>query len=545
MSDVDLIIEVQRHLEDVGRIAALDTRKETMSSVDLRRELECTICLSMYSDPVMLRCGHNFCRVCIDRVLETQRWSGAYSCPECSASYMTRPDLLRNIKLRNIVENFPPTTDLNESTVTCTYCIHAPVPAVKSCLMCEASLCDNHLKLHSQSPEHILCGPITSLENRKCPIHKKVPEYFCTEDGTCVCVCCLVGEHIQHKTEPLDEACEKKKNKMKDVLQEAIKQKEETEERVQMLQERKTKAQERVTGETEKITAMFRDLRTQLEALEMKVQSQISRQGQQVSLACDDAIPQLELKIEELQRKISAIEELCNKTDPVTVLQESDTCGLCTTNDTGNYSKQLNDDGDEDVAGISQTLYRGLSDIITQFIGGMSLLKSADILLDDRTASNLLQISDDKKTAFFSPRHMVLSTAKIFYDQTQVISSQSFWSGRHVWEVSFLETPLWRVGICYPSIARRGPPSQIGQNSKSWCLQGCGTQYSVVHDSICIAIPGFISSSGVKIYLDYEAGQISFYEMCIPVRHLYTFTADFNRPLHAAFYFNKGCVKID
>ncbi|CAI9623681.1 unnamed protein product, partial [Staurois parvus] len=131
-----------------------------MASANLRAELECPICLNIYTDPVMLGCGHNYCRGCIDRVLDTQEGSGGYSCPECREKFQERPALQKNRKLRNIVENFLSTQpEPEESGVFCTYCIHAPVPAVKSCLHCEASLCINHLKVHSKSPEHILSDP--------------------------------------------------------------------------------------------------------------------------------------------------------------------------------------------------------------------------------------------------------------------------------------------------------------------------------------------------------------------------------------------------
>ena len=154
-----------------------------------------------------LKCGHNFCRDCIGHVLYTQEGSGGYFCPECREESQDRPALHRNITLHNLVENFLSThPDQEESRVFCTYCIHTP--AVISCLHCEASLCDNHLRVHSKSPEHVLCDPLTtSLENRKCSVHKKILEYYCTEDSSCICVsCCLIGEHINHKKESLDEA---------------------------------------------------------------------------------------------------------------------------------------------------------------------------------------------------------------------------------------------------------------------------------------------------------------------------------------------------
>ncbi|XP_040191601.1 E3 ubiquitin-protein ligase TRIM39-like [Rana temporaria] len=516
-----------------------------MASADLRKELECSICLSIYTDPVTLKCGHNFCRDCICRVLDTLEESGGFSCPECREEFQDRPALHRNVTLRNIVENLLPTQpDQEKSGVFCTHCIHTPVPAVISCLMCEASLCDDHLRVHSKSPEHVLCDLTTSLENRKCSVHKKILGYYCTEDSSCICVSCgLAGEHRGHQVETLDEASEKKKKKLRNVLQELMNEREEMEKRVQSLQERRRKVQGKADDETERVTVLFRNLRRRLGDLEKRVLSEISVQTKQSFLSLSDMIQQLEIKKEELSRKMEDIEKLCNRTDPLTVLQESDTGDLCDTEDDEDRERRdklLHDGGDLDVAGISHTLHTGLSDILQQTLGVSGV---TDILLDVSTAGNHLHISDDRKTVSTSLHQNRPETPERF-EYPQVMSSQRF-SGRHYWEVDVGGSDLWRVGMCYPSIDRRGEQSRIGYNKKSWGLGRWGDNwYSVRHDIKEIRVVGNVSSNRVGIYLDYEAGRISFYELCDPIRHLHTFTTTFTEPLHVGLRVGKGCMKI-
>uniref|UniRef100_A0A8C5Q032 Uncharacterized protein n=1 Tax=Leptobrachium leishanense TaxID=445787 RepID=A0A8C5Q032_9ANUR len=177
-----------------------------MASADLRDELTCSICLNIYTDPVTLTCGHSFCRTCIEDAIEAKEGPGAHKCPECRAEYRGRPALEKNRKLSNIAETFRSSHPEQEDVgILCTYC-DSPVPAVKTCLLCESSLCEKHVMKHSKSAEHVLMEPTASLENRKCPIHKKVLEYYCLEDSTCVCVsCCLIGEHRGHQMESLHE----------------------------------------------------------------------------------------------------------------------------------------------------------------------------------------------------------------------------------------------------------------------------------------------------------------------------------------------------
>ncbi|XP_040202978.1 E3 ubiquitin-protein ligase TRIM39-like [Rana temporaria] len=517
-----------------------------MASAKLRAELECSVCLNIYTDPVNLRCGHNFCRVCIDRVLDTQEGSGGYSCPECREKFPDRPALQRNITLRNIVENFLSVQpDQEESKVFCTHCVDSPVPAVRSCLHCEVSLCDKHLRVHKKSPEHVLCDPTLSMESRKCSVHKKILEYYCTEDNTCICMFCVTGKHKGHQVEMLDEASGKKKKKLRNVLQKLLTKRMETEERVQSLQEHRRKVEEEAAGDTERVTVLFRDLRRRLEDLEKRVLREISGRAERISISIRD----LEIKKEELSRKMRHIEELCNTADPLTVLQESDTGDLCDTEDGDNedrerHEKLLHDGGGLDVAGISHTLHT-LSDIIREVNVDFYIQGAADILLDVNTTNNYLHISDDRKTVSRSDRNQNRpETPERFQRYTQVLSSQSFSSGRHYWEVDVGGSDDWRVGMCYPSIDRRGDQSAIGNNNNSWCFYRNDNKYAVRHDSNKILLPSNISSNRVRIYLDYEAGRISFYDLCDPIRHLHTFTTTFTEPLHAGIYVWEGCIKI-
>ncbi|XP_077327128.1 E3 ubiquitin-protein ligase TRIM39-like [Lithobates pipiens] len=517
-----------------------------MASSDLRAELECSLCLNIYTDPVMLRCGHNFCRVCIDRVLDTQGGSGGYSCPECREKFPDRPALQRNITLRNIVGNFlSAQPHQEESGVFCTYCVDSPVPAVRSCLHCEVSLCDKHLRVHKKSPEHVLCDPTLSMESRKCSVHKKILEYYCTEDNTCACMLCVIGGHKGHEMESLDEASEKKKKTLRNVLQKLLIKREETEERVQSLQELRRKVEEKAAGDTERVSVLFRDLRRRLEDLEKRVLREISGRAERISISIRD----LEIKKEELSRKLRHIEELCNVTDPLTVLQESDTGDLCDTEDGDNEDRErheelLHDGGGLDVDGISHTLHT-LSDTIIEINVSSYIQGAADILLDVNTADNNLHISDDRKTVSLSDRKQNRpETPERFQDYPQVLSSRSFSSGRHYWEVDVGGSDGWKVGMCYPSIDRRGGQSGIGYNKKSWCLCRNGDQYLLIHDSKWILLPSNISSNRVRIYLDYGVGRISFYDLCDPIRHLHTFTTTFTEPLHAGIGVWRGCIKI-
>ncbi|KAM9311497.1 LOW QUALITY PROTEIN: uncharacterized protein PAF06_009311 [Gastrophryne carolinensis] len=526
-------------------------RKEEMASTDLRNKLlDCSICLKVFTDPVILKCGHNFCRDCIDRALDTQEGFGVYSCPECRAGSVKRPALVRNITLRNIVETFQSTPPYTESGLFCTYCVDgSPVPAVKSCLHCEASLCDKHLTVHSKSPEHVLTDPTAPMQNKKCSIHKRILEYYCPKDDACICVSCSVaGEHRGHKVEMLVEASENKKEELKNNLKKLITEREENEKRIQSLREHMEKTLKEPALMKERATTLIGGLRRQLDDLEKRVLCDISRQEGQMSRTLSGAIHQLEKKEEALSRKMHHTEELCNMTDPLTLLQASDMSDCDSVKEDDENAKTLENQpqvgADLDVTVLSQTLGT-LSKTVSELKRGIYKVNPADIVLDVNTAHNNLHISEDRKTVTYTLLYLNRpQSPERFQTCKMVLSSGRFSSGRHYWDVKYKGT-WWEIGMCYPSMERKGELMAFGKNDKSWCLWRIGDFYLVRHNKEKIQLPHKVSSRTVRVSLDYEAGQLSFQELCDPIKHLHTFTTIFREPLHAALLMASADVRKD
>ncbi|XP_040212164.1 E3 ubiquitin-protein ligase TRIM39-like [Rana temporaria] len=512
-----------------------------MASAALINELSCSICLNLYTVPVSLRCGHNFCRDCIVTALDTQEGSGVYSCPECRDEYVERPTLEKNRKLCNIVENFR-STQLKEekSEIICTYCVDSPAGAVKTCLQCETSMCDKHLTAHNKAVDHVLTEPTSFFSSKKCSIHKELLKYYCSEDAVCLCVsCCLVGEHKGHEVELLEEALEKKKEKLRNVLQKLTT--ETTEKKILNLQDQKRKAQEKADDEKKRVTDLFEDIRRQLEVQEQRVLSEISRQVEEVSLSVTHLIKQLEIQKDELSRKIGHIEKLCNMTDPITVLQDEEL-------NEGDENVKESSIRDLDDFMISFVLHRSITDLITniQLQTRFNIQDGRDLLLDVNTADTFVALSDDLRTASNTETEKIRpALPQRFTEYGQVMSMESFSHGRHYWEVEVGDCGDWDVGVCYPSIERDGDESCIGNNNKSWCLFTWENESGYLHDSRCQKINLVSPAQRLGIYLDYEGGRLSFYQLSDPIRHLHTFTTTFTEPLHAAFCVDKGAwVKI-
>ncbi|XP_036735452.2 E3 ubiquitin/ISG15 ligase TRIM25 isoform X1 [Manis pentadactyla] len=190
--------------------------------IPLAEELSCSICLEPFKEPVTTPCGHNFCRLCLDGTWAVQ--GPPFLCPQCRAVYQTRPQLHKNTVLCAVVEQFqqaelardlppdgwtPPsrsTTPSQASQVACDHCLKAN--AVKTCLVCMASFCQEHLRPHLDSPafqDHPLQPPVRNLLRRKCPQHSRLRDFFCLQHGESICHICLV-EHKTCSTASLNQA---------------------------------------------------------------------------------------------------------------------------------------------------------------------------------------------------------------------------------------------------------------------------------------------------------------------------------------------------
>uniref|UniRef100_A0A671FUN7 RING-type E3 ubiquitin transferase n=1 Tax=Rhinolophus ferrumequinum TaxID=59479 RepID=A0A671FUN7_RHIFE len=144
----------------------------------LESELTCPICLELFEDPLLLPCAHSLCFNCAHRILvshcatnESVESITAFQCPTCrhviTLCQRGLDGLKRNVTLQNIIDRFqkasvsgpnsPSETrrerafDANAMTsaekVLCQFCDQDPAQdAVKTCVTCEVSYCDECLK---------------------------------------------------------------------------------------------------------------------------------------------------------------------------------------------------------------------------------------------------------------------------------------------------------------------------------------------------------------------------------------------------------------
>ncbi|KAG8441561.1 hypothetical protein GDO86_010660 [Hymenochirus boettgeri] len=516
-----------------------------MASADMREELICPVCINVFTDPVALPCGHNFCQECIRAMLDSWGTSEAFTCPECRVEFKDQPVLQRNRKLKNIVERFLfKYRDEDESGISCTYCIQSKVTAAKFCVCCEAFLCYRHLRVHNKSEEHVLTEPTTSPISRRCSVHKKLLEFYCSEDDTCICsFCYMFGEHRGHTVEQMSKISEKKKEKLRTVLKKLKPDKGENEQRLQLLQEQITGFKQKASFATRRVGTVFEKIEEQQKALKILVLKEIAQQEVREVCKFSGSIQNLEVKNDHLSQKIHHVEELVNNADPATILQEFKTAvDTFSHPEEGNNEERDGDDKNilsaEELGDnlISVELLKGLAGIVSNInIWWVYGEEGKDMILDTRTAGNNVAISEDMKTASWSVIDLNRPESPERFHCAQVFSIMTFNSGFHYWDMEVSELGGWSLGVAYPSIEREGNQSWIGNNNRSWSLYRYNDRYSVRHNSEATKLPHSPSCRKIRISLDYEVGRLSFYELGDPIRHLHTFCVSFKEPVHPVF----------
>ncbi|XP_075034396.1 zinc finger protein RFP-like [Mixophyes fleayi] len=380
----------------------------------------------------------------------------------------------------------------------------------------------------------------------QCSLHRKLLEYYCFEDTARICIsCCLAIQHRGHQVMTLSEASEKKKEILRNILQQLVSG-DKTEMGVQSLKEHMRKVKDKSATLMESITSLFQDIEDQLTELKERVLSEISKQEKQVSSSVFNSTKQLEVKKDDIYSKILYIEELCNTMDHRTVLQAdvSDLSYIDEGNNIDIDDTNVETVGDLDEDLITHTLQTGLASIVTDITSGIYVQEALNMALDVNTAGSNLKVSSDLKTASWSAISQNYPDKPERFQYNQVLSKRVFSSGQHEFEVETSETGNWMIGMAYSSIDRKGHQSLIGDNNKSWCLRRYDNWHSVTHDRNVSELPEQPSQHRFRIHLDYGAGQLSFYELGDPIRRLHTFTTTFSEPLHAVLWLWSASVTI-
>ncbi|KAI4902879.1 hypothetical protein NFI96_024535, partial [Prochilodus magdalenae] len=299
------------------------------ASIPDQDQFICPVCLHLPNDPVTIPCGHSFCMVCINGCWDQEDQRGVYSCPQCRDTFTPRPVLRRSYFIAEMLEKLkktepraaPPAVS---GDVECDVCAGRKLRAVKSCLTCLASFCEDHLKPHYEVPawkRHKLVTASNQLQEKICPQHDKLIDMYCRTDQSCICYLCTVQEHKGHDTVAAVEERNQKQRELKKVQSQFQLRLQMKEEKLQELKQAvniiKYSAQAAV-DESEKI---FTELIRSFEKKRSEVTELIRAQEATELIHTEELLEKLEQDIADLKRRSTELEQLSLTEDDICFLQ--------------------------------------------------------------------------------------------------------------------------------------------------------------------------------------------------------------------------------
>ncbi|NXU23759.1 TRI25 ligase, partial [Thalassarche chlororhynchos] len=207
--------------------------------------------------------------------------------------------------------------------VYCDSCLRAP--AVQTCLTCTASFCPEHLRPHQDSPafrDHQLCPPLRDLQQRKCPQHNKLFEFFCSQHGSCICSLCLLGHKLCH-TSPLQLAKANAESVLKKRLMELHSQSERAAQAMNTVKTNQSQAAEAASRKKDLIRSEFSEIKALIEERENQTLKVIADEEKRVCSKFDFIYGVLGSKKNEIQSLRDQIEMALTEGDDILFLKRA------------------------------------------------------------------------------------------------------------------------------------------------------------------------------------------------------------------------------
>ncbi|XP_056335994.1 tripartite motif-containing protein 16-like [Danio aesculapii] len=523
----------------------------------------CSICLDLLKGPVTIPCGHSYCMSCISGYWDQDEQKGVYSCPQCRQTFTPRPALGKNTMLAEVVEKLKktklqaarPAQCYSESAdVECDVCTGDKNKAVKSCLVCLNSYCQNHLEQHEsffRGKRHNLMDATGRLQEMICPQHEKLLEIFCRTDQCCICLLC-VDEHKNH--EIVSAAAERtdKQRQLKETQskpnQRIQRKLEECEELRAAVKSHKRSAQAAVE-DTERI---FTDLIRSIERSRSEVTQLIREQEKAAVSGAEVRLELLEQEIDDLRRRDAELEQLSHTDHHIHFLQSFQSLSAPGSTDSSSItvSSRLSFDAvGKSVSRLKEKLEQFCREEIEKIsVRDITSIQKSELKTREEFLQYHRQLTMDPNTVnknlFLSGENRVIehtSTDQQYPDHPdrfdcflQVLCRESV-CGRSYWEVEWSGDV--EILVAYKSISRKGLGSEcgFGHNDQSWSLSCSASRCLFWHNKKQTKLPVLSSLSRIGVYVDHSAGTLSFYSVSDTMSLIHRVHTTFTQPLYPGF----------
>ncbi|XP_053234920.1 E3 ubiquitin-protein ligase TRIM7-like isoform X1 [Podarcis raffonei] len=456
---------------------------------NLQDEATCSVCLEYFKDPVSIECGHNFCRSCIAKSWKSLE--SDFPCPQCREVFKEK--------------SFRPNRQLaNMSEIISQFIMH---------------------------------GGKGLEEDGLCEKHKEALKLYCKDDQKTICVVCdRSRDHRPHTVVPIEEAAQEYKEQIQARLDFLKKERQELLEFKTQDDKKSQDLLKTIETERQKVLSEFEGMRQFLHEQEQLLLGQLDKMEKGITKRQNENITELSKEISLLNKLIADLEDKIQ--EPVLDFLKDVTSALIRSDD---LKCQRPVPVSSDMKGhtcnfslktvVLKGVLKKFKDHLRDELGKG---EKEELLLDPETANHLLILSADLKGVRMGCRKQDLpDNPKRFDTNSRVLSTEGFKSGRHYWEVEVGSADGWAFGVAKESVRRKGL-TQFSPEEGIWALQQTGGRYWAV--TVPKRTPIFMPERlhKVRVYLDYEGEEVSFYN-ADNMQHIFTFNVAFTERVFPLF----------
>ena len=196
---------------------------------NLKKHVECSICLDDFTNPKTIACLHTFCSECIKKHALLSQREGQFRCPECQAQIGTPEEnrfdqLPTSFHYNSLLSLLAVQQSGDGSEISCGVCKKKSIETCY-CFDCDKLLCsdcaDGHEVFNTAAFQGHKATPVKQFQAEdyeallkrkpfcaeKCH-EREVTRFYCRVCEVCICQICMNTEHKNHGIEPLEKAAD-------------------------------------------------------------------------------------------------------------------------------------------------------------------------------------------------------------------------------------------------------------------------------------------------------------------------------------------------
>ncbi|XP_003276649.1 E3 ubiquitin-protein ligase TRIM50 isoform X1 [Nomascus leucogenys] len=447
-----------------------------VSLPELEDRLQCPICLEVFKEPLMLQCGHSYCKGCL--VSLSCHLDAELRCPVCRQA-VDGSSSPPNVSLARVIEALRLPGD--------------PEPKV-------------------------------------CMHHRNPLSLFCEKDQELICgLCGLLGSHQHHPVTPVSTVYSRMKEELAALISELKQEQKKVDELIAKLVNNRT----RIVNESDVFSWV---IRREFQELHHLVDEEKARCLEGIGCHTRGLVASLDMQLEQAQgtrerlvRAECVLEQFGNEDHHEFIRKFHSMASRAELPQArpleGAFSPISFKPGLHQ-ADIKLTVWKRLFQKV--------LPAPEPLKLDPATAHPLLELSKGNtvvQCGLLAQRRA--SQPERFDYSTCVLASRGFSCGRHYWEVVVGSKSDWRLGVIKGTASRKGKLNRSPEHGV-WLI---GLKEGRVYEAFaCPRVPLPVAGHPHRIglYLHYEQGELTFFDADRPddLRPLYTFQADFQGKLY-------------